>query len=184
MARYPPMVIPEAASPEGMAPIADGVERRLDPRALSWRRTLGWTRFAGVTIPLLAATLGLSFGLSGSAVALPVVLGLAALLVAALAWSAHMWPRLEHRHASYLVAPIGIEIRRGVLWRRTINIGRSRVQHTDVSQGPLERRFGLATLRIYTAGTDHAKVDLPGLEHAVALRIRDHLLPGEADDAV
>jgi membrane protein YdbS with pleckstrin-like domain len=37
---------------------------------------------------------------------------------------------------------------------------------------------------IYTAGTDHAKVELEGLEHERALRIRAHLLPSGAGDAV
>lgn len=58
---------------------------------------------------------------------------------------------------------------------------RSRVQHTDVSQDPIERGFGLGTLVIYTAGTDHARVDLSGLEQATALRIRDYLLPDHKD---
>jgi hypothetical protein len=58
------------------------------------------------------------------------------------------------------------------------------VQHTDVAQGPLERGHGLGTLAIYTAGTAYARVGLRGLDHATALRIRDHLLPGEGDDAV
>jgi membrane protein YdbS with pleckstrin-like domain len=77
-----------------------------------------------------------------------------------------------------------IEIRRGVYWRAVITVPRSRVQHTDVSQGPLERSFGLGTLVIYTAGTEHAKVSLSGLEHTRALRIREHLLPTEGGDAV
>jgi uncharacterized protein len=178
------MATAEAASPEGNPPIADGVERRLPPSALAWRRTLGWIHCAVVSLPLLAATAGAAAAWSGSRAALALLVAAAALLWATLAWSAQVWPRLEHRHATYRVDAIGIELRRGVVWRRTINVGRSRVQHTDVSQGPLERRFGLATLHIYTAGTDHAKVDLPGLERATALRIRDHLLPGELDDAV
>jgi hypothetical protein len=70
------------------------------------------------------------------------------------------------------------------VWRSVVNVARSRIQHTDVSQGPLERRFGLAGLLIYTAGTDHAEVQLRGLDHATALRIRDHLLAGGGDDAV
>ncbi len=61
---------------------------------------------------------------------------------------------------------------------------RSRVQHTDVSQGPLERSHGLGTLVIYTAGTEHARVELGGLDHGTALLIRDHLLPREENDAV
>ena len=91
---------------------------------------------------------------------------------------------IAYRHASYKVDGQGIEIRRGVFWRTIINIPRSRVQHTDVSQGPLERTHELGTLVVYTAGTDHARVDLHGLAHARALRIREHLLPREESDAV
>jgi membrane protein YdbS with pleckstrin-like domain len=107
-----------------------------------------------------------------------------ALVVAVLGWHAHYWPPIAYRHASYRVDELGIEIRRGVHWRSAINVPRSRVQHTDVSQGPLERQHGLATLVVYTAGTDHSKVDLGGLDHAVALRIREHLLPPGKSDAV
>jgi membrane protein YdbS with pleckstrin-like domain len=58
------------------------------------------------------------------------------------------------------------------------------VQHSDVSQGPLERRYGLGTLVVYTAGTSHSKVNLSGLEFNVAQRIRGHLLPDDQSDAV
>jgi membrane protein YdbS with pleckstrin-like domain len=91
---------------------------------------------------------------------------------------------VAYRHASYRVDELGIEIRRGVFWRTVVNVPRSRVQHTDVSQGPLERRYGLGTLAIYTAGTDHARVGLAGLEHGRALAIRSHLLPAGGGDAV
>ena len=43
---------------------------------------------------------------------------------------------------------------------------RSRIQHTDVTQGPFERWLGLGTLVIYTAGTEHAAVPIEGLPHA------------------
>ena len=71
-----------------------------------------------------------------------------------------------------------------MLWRQVINVPRSRVQHTDVSQGPLERSHGLATLIVHTAGVEHAQVELAGLPYEVALRLRDHLLPRDASDAV
>lgn len=101
-----------------------------------------------------------------------------------LAVHAFMWPAISYRHESYRVDALGIEIRRGVLWQRQITVPRSRVQHIDVSQGPIERRFGLGSLSIYTAGTDYAMVALRGVAHERALRIRDHLLPKEAQDAV
>lgn len=99
-------------------------------------------------------------------------------------WHTYRWPPRVYAHASYRVDDQGIEIRSGVHWRVVINVPRSRVQHIDVSQGPVERRFGLGTLVIYTAGTDHAKVEIEGLEHGRALRIREHLLPTGAGDAV
>lgn len=97
---------------------------------------------------------------------------------------AQVWPAKAWRHASYRVSERGIEIRRGVWWRAVITVPRSRVQHTDVTQGPLERSFGLGTLVLYTAGTDHSKVELPGLAYADASAIRDRLAAVDEDDAV
>lgn len=164
--------------------IADGVERPLDPRHIRLDRVTGWI-FTGTAALVLLIPLSLSVmfaPLPGWAKGGVVVLWAAAAL--ALGWISHRWPEVEHRHASYRVDEAGVEIRRGVFWRKVINVPRSRVQHTDVSQGPLERRYGLGTLILYTAGTDHAKVDLAGLSHATALAIRDHLLAGEGGDAV
>ena len=113
-----------------------------------------------------------------------VLLALWAVMVPAGVWHALTWPARAYRHTFYRVDDQGIEIRRGVFWRATLNVPRSRVQHIDVSQGPLERRYGLGTLVIYTAGTDHAKVELGGLEHGRAMQLRARLLPSEASDAV
>ena len=72
-----------------------------------------------------------------------------------------------------------------MIWRSICSVPRSRVQHTDVAQGPIERTYDLATLIIYTAGPQHASISLDGLSHETALLIRDHLIAGgETDDAV
>jgi membrane protein YdbS with pleckstrin-like domain len=166
------------------APIADAVDRQLDPRVIPLHQAFGWIAAAIVAGGSLVALL---IVWAANRFAPLVLLGLTPFWVivnGAVAWHFHRWPSIDYRHTSYRVDEQGIEIRRGVYWRVVINVPRSRVQHTDVSQGPLERRFGLGTLVIYTAGTDHAKVDLAGLDHAVALRIREHLLPRERADGV
>ena len=61
---------------------------------------------------------------------------------------------------------------------------RSRVQHTDVSRGPIERGFDLATLIVHTAGTENASISLGGLKAASAYAIRDYLIGSGEDDAV
>ena len=177
------MVTPDLA-PEPPSPptIADGVERRLDPRVVQLDRIVGWIVTASIalgSLVVLTVLFLVADNIPGWLKALFLVLWVMVTLV--LAWWSHRWPEIEHRHTSYRVDERGIEIRRGVLWRQVIHVPRSRVQHTDVSQGPIERGFGLGTLVIYTAGTDHARVDLSGLEHATALRIRDYLLPDDED---
>jgi membrane protein YdbS with pleckstrin-like domain len=100
-----------------------------------------------------------------------------AILVAAigsvLCW---LWPPTYYRHLRYGVDATGIVIERGVLWRSHIALPRARIQHTDVSQGPLQRRHGVGTLKLYTAGSRHTMIELPGLAHSDALALRDALL--------
>lgn len=177
---------PPADQPQShvVPPVADGERKALDPRLVSAQR-LARGIFSAVvlfaTLPgvVVTALVGIS---RGPAALLP-MLGWFA-LAGLLAWWAWGWPPLAYRYASYVVDRTGIEIRRGVVWRRVINVPRSRVQHTDVSQGPIERSHGIGTLVIYTAGTDFARVRLEGLHHDTALRIRDHLLPDIGPDAV
>lgn len=49
----------------------------------------------------------------------------------------------------------------------------SRVQHIDVTQGPIERACGVATLVLHTAGTSDSEVALPGITRDRAEGIRD-----------
>lgn len=165
---------------DGPAPVADGARRRLDPKYLEAQRMARWifTAIAVAGLGLQVLLVQFSTGRGLEAIAAWVA------ITALLAWWSHFWPAIAYRHASYVVGRDGIEISRGVFFRTVISVPRSRVQHTDVSQGPIERQFGLGGLAIYTAGTDHARVQLPGLSHAWALRIRDHLLPQNTEDAV
>lgn len=58
----------------------------------------------------------------------------------------------------------------------------SRVQHIDVSQGPIERSAGVATLILHTAGTAGSLVRLPGISRQRAEDIRD-AIRGRISDA-
>jgi membrane protein YdbS with pleckstrin-like domain len=166
------------------ASVADGVDHQLDPRAIALHRLTGWIFciwLAGASFIFLAVV-WFTRGRTLVALAAMALMWLAG--NGTLAWHLQRWPAITHRYTSYRVDQQGIEIRRGVVWRRVINVPRSRVQHTDVSQGPLERRYGLGTLIVHTAGTDYARVTLSGLAHPTALRIREHLLPTGQSDAV
>jgi uncharacterized protein len=157
---------------------SDSADHALDPRVIPLRRISG-----GIFTGMIAAGSFLAIVLSDDGMTWPrAAVWLTLVLLAA--WHAYRWPPIAYQHTSYRVDDQGIEIRRGVHWRFVINVPRSRVQHIDVSQGPVERRYGLGTLVIYTAGTDHAKVELGGLEHGRALQMREQLLPSGMSDAV
>jgi membrane protein YdbS with pleckstrin-like domain len=93
------------------------------------------------------------------------------------------WPPIRIRHVRWKLDGVGLEIQRGVLWRHVISVPLARLQHADISQGPLQRQWGLATLVVYTAGTQHASVELDGLAFSTAVALRDELLrqQGAAD---
>jgi uncharacterized protein len=170
------------AAAEGVSPsAADGVSHALDPRWVSYQQRVELIDAAITAVVLL--------GLAGAAVLitdLPAMpLFAVALVVATVRGAVGVWwPAVAYRYARYRLDARTLEIRRGVLWRSVIDVPRSRIQHSDVSQGPVERMHGLGTLRIYTAGTSHALVQLRGLEHGRALAIREHLMQADDDDVV
>lgn len=49
----------------------------------------------------------------------------------------------------------------------------NRIQHSSVTTGLFERKFGLATLILYTAGTDDADLSIPGLKEADATAMKE-----------
>ena len=158
--------------------MADDVERSLDPAWVDLQRVVYWIAWGVFVSALLVVVLVLVFA-SGKPAwqnALIVAVWISAALV--FAWAAQRWPAVEYRFFRYRVGAEGIHIRAGVVWRSVASVPRSRVQHIDVAQGPIERRYGLASLSIYTAGTEFAKIDLPGLRYPLAVQLRDHLLPG------
>ena len=65
-------------------------------------------------------------------------------------------------------------VRRGLMVRRLSLVPYGRMQFVDVSAGPLERSFGLATLRLHTAAAA-SDARIPGLPRAEAERLRDQL---------
>lgn len=181
---FPPSVTPESPpAPENgerwePEHLADGRARRLDPRLVPCERLGGGLFVAALA---LAAILGLVFLLLGDEVVLRRLLFLALLalsvlgLLAAVTW---VHPRLKLRTSSWALSPEGLEIQSGVWFQHLRTVPLTRVQHTDVERGPIERRYGLATLVVHTAGHQDSEVRLEGLAHATAVAIRDHLLTG------
>jgi membrane protein YdbS with pleckstrin-like domain len=149
--------------------------QRLDERAIPYASTVRWIRIAVEALVFLVVG-GLAYADRWLTPSLRLVLvGIFVLLLGLEVVLAFVMPRLEHRHTRYRVDEKGLEIRRGVLWRSLVTVARSRVQHLDVTQGPLERSYGLGRLHVHTAGTHDAVVSLHGIRHETAKALRDDL---------
>ncbi len=163
--------------------IVDGEEHPVDPRSVKVARMIAIPVILLVALaPLAFITIGWALGGIPSVVYLSLLGGWLLLLTCALSF-AYLWPAARHRRLRFLVDAEGLRIRRGVFWRKVIWIPISRVQHTDFSQGPIQRSFELATLTVHTAGTAGASISLAGLEHEVATRLCNHLRPDRGTDA-
>ena len=66
--------------------------------------------------------------------------------------------------------------RSGVFFRSTTVIPYNRIQHAEVKQGPIERRFNLQRLEIYSAGGDGSDLYIPGLPGNRADQLKDYII--------
>ena len=83
---------------------------------------------------------------------------------------------LRRYHArGYQMGSDRLRVVRGLIFRSDTVVPFGRVQHIDVSQGPVERAYGLGTLVLHTAGNHNASVSLPGLAHADAMAMREEI---------
>ena len=147
-------------------------ERVMTPLHPDQRKVLRIRTALASALPLLVA-LSVELGSLREARLPP---GLVAGTVAALALLAILLlPQRRYRAWGYRESEDELHVSHGLLVRVRTIVPFGRVQHIDVAQGPVERRYGLATLILHTAGTRGASVPLPGLAQPEAERMRDRI---------
>jgi uncharacterized protein len=82
-------------------------------------------------------------------------------------------PARKYRHWGYAMGIDRLRVVRGYMFYRDTVVPFGRIQHIDVDQGPIDRRYDLATLTVHTAGNHNSTVALPGLLHSDALAMRE-----------
>ena len=63
--------------------------------------------------------------------------------------------------------------RRGFLVNKTTVVPFNRIQHVSTTRGILDKKLGIATLNIFTAGGSGSDIKIPGLEPELALRLKE-----------
>ena len=79
-------------------------------------------------------------------------------------------------YQAYAVRDKDVLHRRGWIVRSVKVCPFNRIQNCSVQSGPIERKHGLASLLIYTAGQGNADMKIPGLLQEEAERLRHFIL--------
>jgi uncharacterized protein len=135
------------------------------PRLLNMRR---WQLASGGVVGVLA---GGAIGWAVDGVAAAVIVAGVILLAAVLA---QVFVHRRVRAWGYAEREDDLLVRRGVMLKRLSVVPYGRMQFVDVTAGPFERAFGLATVRMHTAAAA-SDARIPGLAEADANRLRDQL---------
>ncbi len=142
---------------------------RLDPKAKTvWRiSNVLWA------VPLLAAGAFASW-FTRSVIGAPLLVWtlpfLGAILLAAL--SIFITPSLSWRQWRYEIRSDEVDLQRGIFWITRTLVPLARIQHVDTQNGPLQRRYGLATVVFYTAAGANR---IPELSAPIAAEVRDRI---------
>lgn len=145
-----------------------------------WPQTVAWQRVSTklIAIELIGLAIGMgllllaalvAWALTGSswfALAVLAVLALTVFRAITIVRAVHAWGYAERED--------DLLVRHGLLVRRLSIVPYARMQFVDVTAGPLERAFGLATVQLHTA-TAASDARVPGLAPAEASRLRDRL---------
>jgi membrane protein YdbS with pleckstrin-like domain len=147
--------------------------RRPSPRLLTMRRVQVAVCGIGAAVVLFAALVAAT--VTGAIVAAAAALAAGVVAQAFVARRVRAWGYAEREDDLF--------VKRGVLFSRLSVIPYGRMQFVDVTAGPFERLFGLATVRMHTAAAA-SDARIPGLESGEAARVRDRLAElGEAQAA-
>ncbi|TLU65410.1 PH domain-containing protein [Thalassotalea litorea] len=77
---------------------------------------------------------------------------------------------------AYALREQDLSYRSGLLFRKVITQPIARIQHVELKRGPLDRRFELAKLQVFSAGGAMHTFEIPGLELKKAQAIRQFIL--------
>jgi membrane protein YdbS with pleckstrin-like domain len=86
--------------------------------------------------------------------------------------SVGLYPKLQWKRWKYEVHESEVDLQHGVFIVRRTLIPMVRVQHVDTQQGPLLRKFKLASVTISTAATIH---EIPAVDEEEADILRDKI---------
>lgn len=76
----------------------------------------------------------------------------------------------------YKLGEDDLAVAKGVFWKSWRFVNRNRIQHVDLTSGPISRALGLVEVSIYVGGMPTAAATIPGLSQYDAEQLRSSLV--------
>jgi membrane protein YdbS with pleckstrin-like domain len=150
----------------------------LDTQSLS-EKYAPLNRLINLGFTLLVCVIGMAFyfqpfvnlpkGLLNS---IPFIIWTFAILGFLNTWYVHASDKVKY----YALRELDLHYLNGLFFRKVVSQPISRIQHIELKRGPIERKAGLATLQVFSAGGDMHTFQIPGLPIDTAQQIRQFIL--------
>ena len=79
------------------------------------------------------------------------------------------------RIKGYAIRSKDVSYKTGLIFYSMTTVPFNRIQHCEISQGPIARLFDLASVKVYTAGGSSSDITINGLEVNRAQQLRDYI---------
>lgn len=80
---------------------------------------------------------------------------------------------------TYTLRKLDLHYASGLFFKKVVSQPITRIQHIELKRGPIERKVGLATLQVFSAGGDMHTFQIPGLPMDTAQQLRQFILQHE-----
>ena len=164
----------------------DFINEQIDPRSIPDAKFINWQpiekdylkvlrlEWVFTSFVLLLIAIALLFFIIPFRDTIPIILLISGWLLIVLVYF-FIQERSFHLRA-YAIREHDILYRHGWIVQRINACPVNRIQHCSADAGPLERKFKLSSLTLFTAGTSGADLRISGLRVEIAENIRDFIM--------
>ena len=152
--------------------------QNLDTQSLS-EQYAPLNRLINLSVTLIICMLGLAVYFqpfialpNGLLNVLPYIIWTVAILGFLTTWFNHARDQVK----SYALRESDLHYSSGLFFNKIVSQPITRIQHIELKRGPIERKVGLATLQVFSAGGEMHTFQIPGLPVDIALKLRQFIL--------
>ena len=81
----------------------------------------------------------------------------------------------KYKVMGFVIREHDLTYKRGLFFFKQVTLPFNRIQHTEISNGPIERKFNLSSLKIFTAGGASSDLSISGLDPERAQELKDFI---------